>query len=243
MLPALETPTLKDFFKFLGLLLLYALLAYPLRKMFPVLKGTEFESALVDLIMLAALYPAARKAGFDFTRLRAYWNGLKAEARPALKYFLLMTALLFAADQVYTLLLAPWDLPWTNTLLFWNDQSHNPATLDPRLEALLAHPALLPAYVFGICAVAPAAEEFLLRRWLYVATRRYLPVAAALLANAALFGAMHGEDFMATGLAGLFFCWVYERTGRLETPVLVHCFTNLLAVVMLFSEKLFGFSL
>jgi len=243
MLTGLETPTLKDLFKFLGLLFLYALPAYVLRKIFPVLAGPDYEALLIDLVLLAALYPAVRKTGFDFGRLRGYLGGLKAEARPAFKYFLLMTALLFVADQLYTLLLAPWDLPWTNTLLFWSDQSQNPATADSRLEAMLAQPFLLPAYLFTLCVVAPAAEEFLFRRWLYVATRRYLPVAAALLANAALFGALHGSDFMGTGLSGLFFCWVYERTGRLETPILVHCFTNLLAVALLLGEKLYGFSL
>lgn len=240
MLSPQETLPLKEFFKFLGRVFLFALLVYPLKKFLRLASGSEGESLLITLVTLAAAYPTLRLAGFSFGRLGEYWAGLRADAWPAFKLFLLMTLLLGAADYAYDFLLAPWDLAWTNKLLFWNSQSHNPVALDARLAEVLASPALLASYVFGACVVAPALEEFMLRRWLYAASRKYLPVAGALAVNAALFGALHGEDFMATGLSGMCFCWAYERTGRLEIPVLMHAYSNLLAIALLLGGKLAG---
>lgn len=243
MLPALEIPTLKDFFLTFGRMLLYSLPFVFLRKAFPAFQDSEAESLFFGLALLAAIYPAAAKAGFSLSRAREYLSGLRSELRPAFKYFLYMTALLPVLDYAYILLLAPWDLSWTNTLLFWNDHSSNPSTLDSYLATLLSSPLWLPVYFFGICVLAPVIEEFMFRRWLYAATRRWLAASPAILLNGAAFGAMHGTDFMGTGICGLFFCWAYERTGKLETPVLMHALSNLLALAMIFSEKLFGFSL
>lgn len=240
MLEPLETLPLKEFFKFIGRVVLYALLVYPLKKIFGLAAGSEGESLLITLVTLAAVYPTLRLAGFSFGRLGEYWAGLRGEGFRALKYVLIAELAVFVCNCSYDLLLAPWDLAWTNKLLFWNSQSHNPVALDARLAEVLGSPALLASYVLGACVVAPPLEEFMLRRWFYAASRKYLPVAAALAANAALFGALHGSDFFATGLYGLCYCWAYERTGKLETPVLMHAYSNLLAVTLLLGEKLLG---
>jgi len=78
-----------------------------------------------------------------------------------------------------------------------------------------------------------------MRRWLYAAMRGRMPAVTAIIINGSLFGLMHGTDFFATAIPGFFFCWLYEKTGKLETPILVHAFTNLLALLLIFGEKIF----
>lgn len=242
MLPALETPPLKDFFLMLGkgFGLLVAMVV--LTKIFPSLKNQDFKTLVAQLIMLAVIWPPARKLGFDLSRHSEYLSGLKAQLRPAFLYFLVMMACLPVMDYAYTLLLAPWDLSWTNTLLFWNDHSSNPFTQDARIEGLLENPLLLPAYFIAACVLAPLVEEFIMRRWAYAAMRKYMPAAAAILLNGFLFGLLHGKDFMATAAHGFFFCWAYERTGKLETPFLLHAFNNLFVLLLIFGGKLAGVS-
>lgn len=242
MLPALETPPLKDFFLMLGRGLVLVLAAVIVTKIFPSLNDDNFKSLASEIITLAVIWPTARKLGFDPSRCSEYLSGLKAQLRPAFLYFLVMMAFLPVMDYAYTFLLAPWDLSWTNTLLFWNDQSSNPFTLDARIEGLLENPLLLPGYFIAGCVLAPLAEEFIMRRWAYAAMRKYMPAAAAILFNGFLFGLLHGRDFMATAAHGFFFCWAYERTGKLETPILIHAISNLFALLLIFGGKLSGFS-
>ena len=241
MLPAQETPSFKDFFLMLGFAFLLVSAAVLFLHIFPALKLSGFESLVTGLFMLAAVYPAARKLGFRFGKTGLYLAGLKSELRTAFKYFLVIIVLHLAITCVYTMALAPWDLSWTNTLLFWNDQSSNPATLSARIDGLLARPLLIPGYVIAICMVGPLTEEFVLRRWIYAAMRGRLPAVAAILLNGALFGLLHGKDFFGTAVFGFFFCWTYERTGKLATPILVHAFVNLLAMLEVFGSRIFGF--
>lgn len=238
MLPKLETPSWKDFWLLLGGILLYTLPVYFLTRVFPSLEGGHTQAVLSTLAVMAAAYPAARKLGFRFGLGGEYVKSLVPELLPALKYYLLLLALLYAGDHLYRLLLAPWDLPWTNTLLFWNEASSNPAVSDSRVGAALENPLLLlPVYFVSVCVLPPLVEEFLLRRWLYAALRARLPAWAAILANGALFGLLHGKDFMATAAHGFFFCWVYERTGRLQTPILVHAYGNLVGLAMVLAAR------
>lgn len=241
MLPAQDTPSVKDFFLMLGFAFLLISAAVLFSHIFPTLKFSGLESVFTGLFALAAVYPAARRLGFRFAKTGLYLSGLKAELLTAFKYFLIIIFLQSVITYVYTIALAPWDFPWTNTLLFWNDQSSNPATLPARIDGLLARQLLIPGYILAICALGPVIEEFVFRRWLYAVMRFRLPIAAAILLNGALFGLLHGKDFFGTAVFGFFFCWTYERTGKLETPILVHAFVNLFALLEIFGSRIFGF--
>lgn len=240
MLATLEIPSWKDFWILFGRILLYTLPVYLLVRVFPAMEDGNVQSLLSSLAMAAAVYPAAHKLGFRFGAVAAYLAGFKAALLPAFKYFIVMTALLFVGNYVYTMALAPWDLHWTNTLLLWNDTTNNPMVGDGRIGEVLGSPLLLPGYFLVICVFPPLIEEFLMRRWLYVAMRRKMPVAPAILFNGALFGLLHGRDFMGTAMHAFFFCWVYERTGNLKVPILVHAYGNMLALLMIFGGKNFG---
>lgn len=226
--------TWKDFFMLLGRMLLYSLPLVFLMDKLPGGRGGNLFSVLADAVFLAAVYPAARKAGFNPANWRGYLAGLKSQLIPAFKWFLLTAGVLWLAVQAFTLTLAPWDFHWTNLLLFWIDNSSNPANAEARIAGLLANPLLLPVHILSVCALAPVMEEFLYRRWFYSATRGFMPPAAAIALNGALFGAMHGTDFFATGICGIFFCWCYQRSGRLAGPILVHAFVNVLGTGMMF---------
>lgn len=221
--------TWKDFLLMIGRVLLYTIPLYLITKKFPAFRNTEWSSLMFDAVFLAALYPAARKSGFSPSKWRGYLAGVKSELLPAFKWFLVTMSVVWLAVQAFSLALAPWDMHWTNLLLFWLDSTSNPTSSEARLVGLIANPLLIPVDVLSVCVLAPIMEEFLYRRWLYTAIRGFMPVAAAIVLNGALFGAMHGADFFSTGLCGVFFCWSYQRSGRLATPILLHAFVNLFA--------------
>lgn len=154
-----------------------------------------------------------------------------------------LMVLLYVMDVVFKAALVPIGLPWSNTLLLWMDQSSNPAVAGSYITALLASPAKIPLYFLSLCVFTPLTEEFIVRRGLYVSMRKKLPFAIAILLNGTLFGLLHLKDFIATGLTGIFLCYVYEKDKRLSTVVLIHSFINLFVMLKLFSRQLLGFSL
>lgn len=238
MLAALETPSLKDFFVMIGRVLLLGLAAVMLMKVFPSLQGDNFESLGSDLIMLAVLYPLARRVGFDIRKTGDHLRSLRREFKAPLRYFAVMLAALFLLHYAFAMALAPWDLPWTNTLLYWLDESNNPATLDSRISYIMDNPVWFPGYVVSICVIPPLVEEFIMRRWLYVAMRKRMAAFYAIALNGAFFGLLHGRDFFSTAIPGFFFCWAYERTGKIETPILMHVLINTFGLAMIFGDKL-----
>lgn len=224
----------------LGRGLLLGLGVVILVKIFPSLENENLFSLCSDLIGLVIIYPLARRLGFGFGRAREYLAGLGAEVKRSAGYFLLMAGALFVGYHFYLVLLAPWDQPWTNKLLFWLAGTNNPILSDSRIASLINNPLWLPVYFLSICVFPPIIEEFLFRRWLYVAMRKRLPVGWAIAFNAALFGLMHAADFMMTAIPGFFFCWAYEKTQRLEVPILMHAFINTAGIALMFGDR-FGF--
>lgn len=92
-------------------------------------------------------------------------------------------------------------------------------------------PAQAPLFLAANLFFACAAEQALFRTLLHDPLRGAAPAGsrrawAAALACALLFGLAHaaGGPWMVllAGLAGLGHAWVYERTGRIEAPILVH---------------------
>lgn len=77
--------------------------------------------------------------------------------------------------------------------------------------------------------IAPMAEEFIFRGYIYGVLKRYLGMAAGILLNAALFAAIH---FNVTSLPALFllavcFTLAYEATGSILVSMLMHAMFNL----------------
>ncbi len=209
-----------------------------LRALFPALNARFAEAFMIDWILILSFYPLAVNLGFRPSGTIGYLRSMKADLWPAFKFFLLAELATMGVSYAWDFALAPWDTPMSNKLLFWNSASANPLTADPYLDALLSSPASLAWYLLSICALAPLLEELVFRRCLYAGLRRRLPVWAAVLAGGAVFGIFHGSDFAGTAISGFVFCWAYERTGRLQTPILVHAFSNMLALAEIFGGRL-----
>jgi len=77
--------------------------------------------------------------------------------------------------------------------------------------------------------IAPVGEEILFRGFLFNAWRARTGFWPAALASSLIFGGMHFYSWF--GMAaivsfGLLACWIYERSGSLWPPILLHALTN-----------------
>jgi membrane protease YdiL (CAAX protease family) len=80
--------------------------------------------------------------------------------------------------------------------------------------------------------VAPLAEEFIFRGYLYPVGKKYLGGFAAAMVTAALFAVLHGHTASLPALFTLALCLVlsYEKTGSLLVPMIMHAVFNAVSV-------------
>lgn len=90
--------------------------------------------------------------------------------------------------------------------------------------------------VFLAVVVAPLAEEFIFRGFLYGVLKRHFGPLAAMGATAVLFAAIHQNIPAIPTLAVLAigFTLAYELTGSLWTPIVMHVIFNSISVVVIF---------
>ena len=94
------------------------------------------------------------------------------------------------------------------------------------------------ATVFLIVVAAPITEETLFRGLFFGALRTRAPFWLAAGASGVLFGAVHlaSGDVAVAGLLTLFgviLAWLYERTGSLWPPIILHMVNNAIAIIPL----------
>ncbi len=86
-----------------------------------------------------------------------------------------------------------------------------------------------------ICAVliAPVAEEFCFRGFLYTSLRRWGGCVAATLASALLFGAIHSSlaQLLPLTVFGIVQCIAYEKSRSLWLPIAIHALFNTISLV------------
>lgn len=90
-------------------------------------------------------------------------------------------------------------------------------------------------------AVAPAAEEFIFRFFLYGVLKRYLGPALGIVLNALLFAAVHGHlpSFAPLFVLGTCFTLAYEWSGSILVSMTMHSlFNSLTLVILAFPELL-----
>jgi membrane protease YdiL (CAAX protease family) len=100
------------------------------------------------------------------------------------------------------------------------------------------------AFVAGalIVAVAPLSEEIFFRGFMFGGLRRRLPMWAAAVIAGAVFGLLHytGPDSIGVvpqlAVLGVLLAWLYERTGSLWPPIILHVANNGLALIALTSS-------
>lgn len=86
--------------------------------------------------------------------------------------------------------------------------------------------------------LAPLAEEIIFRGLIYRWLRRFWPVLPATFVSAAVFGVVHGLPpvIAAAFVVGLLLAVVYERTGSLWAPTIVHATQNCVAMAIMFAS-------
>ena len=84
-------------------------------------------------------------------------------------------------------------------------------------------------------AIAPMAEEFLFRFFLYGVLKRYFGRAVALAGNAVLFGAVHAHlpSFAPLVVLGTCFTIAFEWSGSILVPMTMHALFNALTLTAL----------
>jgi uncharacterized protein len=93
-----------------------------------------------------------------------------------------------------------------------------------------------------IIGVAPPSEELFFRGFVFGGLRRRLPFLAAALASGAIFGVFHftGEDSLTAipqlALLGAMLAWLYEKTGSLWPPIMLHALNNTIAFIVITSS-------
>lgn len=87
-----------------------------------------------------------------------------------------------------------------------------------------------------LVALAPFAEEVLLRGYLYGKLRKVMPVALAVIISSSLFGLLHGQWNVAidTFMLGVVMASLREVTGSIWAGILLHALKNGIAFYFLF---------
>ncbi len=101
----------------------------------------------------------------------------------------------------------------------------------------LTHPAFKERLAIIVMAVivAPCAEEFLFRGYLYSVLRRFTGRLPAIIVTSVLFAAVHLHlpSMLGLGLLAVMLCLLYERTGSLWANICVHATFNSISIVLL----------
>ena len=87
--------------------------------------------------------------------------------------------------------------------------------------------------VLGWGVIGPINEEIVYRGFVYQRGRKCLPFSGAVLLSALMFAAGHATavQFVAALIAAVLFAAVYERSGRLIVPIMLHIGWNLAACI------------
>lgn len=92
----------------------------------------------------------------------------------------------------------------------------------------------------GVAVVmAPLAEEVFFRGFLYAGLRDRWGLTAGILASSVIFGLVHLTPgvILPIVLMGGIFAWLYQATGTLWAPILLHAIVNAIAVTSLYAAR------
>ena len=89
-----------------------------------------------------------------------------------------------------------------------------------------------------LIVVAPFAEEFFFRGFLYQAFRNSFGVWPGAILSGLIFGAIHFEFFKLVQLAilGVILALLFEKTQSLWPPIMLHAINNTLAFIYLMTD-------
>lgn len=122
----------------------------------------------------------------------------------------------------------------------WDELEHAAVPVERILQGSVT-PVDLAIIVVLICAVVPLTEELFFRGFAFGAMRARWRRPAAILISAAFFAAAHLQviHFLPILALGVILAYVYDQTGSLVAPVVVHAVNNLIAIL----STLYGWNL
>lgn len=93
--------------------------------------------------------------------------------------------------------------------------------------------------IFMVAIVAPIMEEFFFRGFIYGAFRKRWGITAAIILTSVLFAVSHLSlfNFIPLTIIGIALAYLYERTGSLGPPIILHALNNFLSVVLLYYSR------
>ena len=128
--------------------------------------------------------------------------------------------------------------PWVGGLLWLIARTCQRLGIEPPIEPI--HQLLfldtrtwvLALTVFLACVAGPVVEELFFRGILFAAVRRHTSRVVAMLVSGSLFAAMHSNvlGFLPILILGCLLADLYERTGSLFAPMMVHVLHNTLLI-------------
>lgn len=135
------------------------------------------------------------------------------------------------------------------TLVSWAQMQLTGAPLNNPQMDVLAPPTFswssyaLMLLIAGV--LAPLAEETAFRGLLYGWLRERLGIGLAMLGSALAFSVMHGIPALIPAIVvlGVILAWVYEKTGSIWAPVIVHGLYNAIVTTIIYAAVAQGISL
>ena len=138
--------------------------------------------------------------------------------------------------------------PWMFLLLYLIAEGLRSIGFKPPMEPIQEllfqehRPGMLGLTMLLACVVGPAAEELFFRGMVYAAIRQRRSRLAAMLASSALFSLIHTNvvGFLPIMALGCLLANLYERTGSLVSPLVIHILHNtlLMSLALIFREFL-----
>lgn len=102
-------------------------------------------------------------------------------------------------------------------------------------STLLAAGQKYPFFFLAIIVGAPIMEEIVFRKVLFGFFTPVTGGIGAAVISSILFSFAHADGHLILyAFIGLFFCWLYRHTGRIQTSMIAHILMNSLAVLPLF---------
>lgn len=168
-----------------------------------------------DAIFVAVAYFLTAEGGPASPRT----FGLRRFGASAIGPMLLATTVYLTSSLVYSAIVSP--------------------PCDDLPDDLGIHDSTMLAVLAGVLVIglAPLAEEFFFRGFVFQALRRSWGVWLAVPASGMIFGAVHfaPEKFLPLAILGAALAWVFHKTRSLWPAIIMHALNNTLAFVVLLS--------
>ena len=109
------------------------------------------------------------------------------------------------------------------------------STASANTNTLLAIGQKYPLFFLAILVGAPIMEEIVFRKVIFGFFAPVTGGIGAAVISSILFSFAHADGHLILyAFIGLFFCWLYHRTGRIQTSMITHILMNSIAVLPVF---------